>query len=90
MILKNIKITPLNLMVALCFTYAMYCLLGFEKATSGVSTIIKVLYTFVLALVLFLTDLIFRRFVDSNKWIWLIQGAFILLITVMMFIFQKV
>lgn len=90
MTLKNIKITPLNLMVAMCFTYAMYCLLGFEKATSGVSTTSKVLYTLVLALVLFLTDIIFRRFVESNKWIWLIQGAFILLITIMMIIFQKI
>lgn len=90
MTLKNIKITPLNLMVALCFTYAMYCLLGYEKATSGVSITSKVFYTLVLALVLFLTDIIFRRFVDNNKWIWLIQGSFILLITVMMFIFQKI
>lgn len=90
MTLRNIKITPLNLMVALCFTYAIYCLLGFEKATSGVSNISKVIYTLVLALVLFLTDIIFRRFVDNTKWIWLIQGSFILLITVMMIIFQKV
>lgn len=90
MLLKNIKITPLNLMVALCFIYAVYCLLGFEKETSGVTNVSKVIYTLVLALVLFLTDIIFRRFIDNTKWIWLIQGSFILLITVMMIIFQKV
>jgi hypothetical protein len=90
MTLKNIKITPLNLIVALCFIYSMYCLLGFEKATSGVSNISKVIYTLVLALVLFLTDIIFRRFIDNNKWIWLIQGSFILLITIMMIIFQRI
>jgi len=87
---SKVKITPLNLVVALCFIYAMYCLLGFEKSTSGVSNISKVIYTLVLALVLFLTDIIFRRFIDNNKWIWLIQGSFILLITIMMIIFQKV
>lgn len=90
MTLKNIKITPINLMVAVCITYAMYCLLGLEQTTSGISNNIKVIYILILALVLFLTDIIFRRFVESNKWIWLIQGSFILLIIVMMIIFQKI
>jgi hypothetical protein len=88
--MSKLRITPLNLVVAVCFTYAIYCLLGLENKESGVSNIDKVLYTLALALILFLTDILFRRFVENNKWIWLIQGSFIILIVVMMIIFQKV
>jgi hypothetical protein len=86
----SVKITPLNLVVAVCITYAIYCLLGFDTNKSGVSNTIKVLYTLALALILFLTDILFRRFVESAKWIWLIQGSFIILIIVMMIIFQRI
>ena len=86
----SIKITPLNLVVAVCFTYAIYCLLGFDTNKSGVGNTVKVLYTLTLALILFLTDILFRRFVESAKWIWLIQGSFIILIIMMMVIFQRI
>ena len=86
----RIKITPLNLVVAVCITYAIYCLLGFDTSESGISNTVKVLYTLALAFILFLTDILFRRFVESAKWIWLIQGSFIILIIVMMIIFQRI
>ncbi|TKB95518.1 hypothetical protein [Pedobacter cryophilus] len=86
----RIKITPLNLVVAVCFTYAIYCLLGFDTNKSWVSNTVKVLYTLALALILFLTDILFRRFIESAKWIWLIQGSFIILILVMMILFQRI
>ncbi len=87
---NSLKITPLNLVVAVCFTYVLYCLLGFDETVIGIGKGAKIGYTLALALILFLTDVIFRRFVESKKWIWLIQGSFILLIGVMMIIFQKV
>lgn len=86
---KGLKITPLNLVIAICFTYILYLLLGFGAQTAGISDIVKIVYTLILALVLFFTDMLFRRFIESKKWIWLIQGSFILIIVVMMIIFQK-
>lgn len=87
---SKIKITPLNLIVALCFVYAFYCLLGYEKTINGFANTTKVIYTLLLALILSITDILFRRFIDNTKWIWLIQGSFILLITILMIIFQKI
>lgn len=75
--------------IALCITYAIYLLLGLSGETLGIGKGTKIAYTLVLALILFLTDLLFRRFIESKKWIWLIQGSFILLIVVMMIIFKK-
>jgi hypothetical protein len=90
MALLKTKITPLNLVIAACFTYALYCILGFENQVNGISNTVKVLYTLALALILLFTDILFRRFIESTKWIWLIQGSFIILIIVMMIIFQKI
>jgi putative effector of murein hydrolase len=87
---SRVKVTPLNLVVALCFAYAFYCLLGFEKTQSGFADTPKVIYTLLLALILSFTDIIFRRFINNTKWIWLIQGSFIFLITMMIIIFQKI
>ncbi|HEX7367841.1 MAG TPA: hypothetical protein VF273_12125 [Pelobium sp.] len=86
---QNLKITPISLVIALCFTYALYVLLGLEAETIGISKGVKVAYTLALALILFLTDLLFRRFILDKKWIWMIEGSFIALIVVMMIIFQK-
>jgi hypothetical protein len=86
----KIRLTPLNLVVATCFTYAIYCLLGYSSLDSGVSNVAKVLYTLALAVILFFTDILFRRFIESTKWIWMIQGSFIILITLMMMIFQTI
>ncbi len=86
---RNSKITPISLVIALCFTYVLYIFLGLESETAGIGKGVKIAYTLVLALVLFLTDLLFRGFIESKKWIWLIEGSFILVIIVMMIIFQK-
>ncbi|MFC5282868.1 hypothetical protein [Pedobacter alpinus] len=86
---NKLKITPLTLVIAFCFTYVLYCLLGFEVSSPEISNFSKIGYTLALALVLFFTDILFRRFIESKKWIWLIQGSFILLIVIMMLIFKN-
>ncbi|HET8828896.1 MAG TPA: hypothetical protein VFM79_06125 [Pelobium sp.] len=85
----SLKITPISLVIALCFTYVLYVSLGLESETIGIGKGVKISYTLALALILFFTDLLFRKFVESKKWIWLIEGSFILIIVVMMIIFQK-
>lgn len=87
---KNLKITPLTLVISICFTYAIYCLLGYEDWKPEINNYAKIGYTLALAFILFFTDILFRRFIESKKWIWLIQGSFILIIVVMMIIFQKI
>ncbi|MBD3750668.1 MAG: hypothetical protein IE931_14365 [Sphingobacteriales bacterium] len=86
---SKIRITPLNIVVALCFTYVIYCILGLEKANPGTSITIKVIYTLALTLIIFITDILFRRFIMSMKWLWMIEGSFVLIIIVMMVIFQN-
>jgi hypothetical protein len=87
--MAKIKLTPLNIVVAVCLTYTVYCLLGLDTTNSGISVTSKVLYTLALTLILFLTDVLFRRFIESNKWLWLVQGSFVLLILILTIIFQK-
>ena len=53
----KIKITPLNLIIALCFSYAIYCLLGLDYQNSNISNTIKIAYTLALSLILFFTDI---------------------------------
>ncbi|MRX48406.1 hypothetical protein [Pedobacter puniceum] len=88
--MKNLKFTPLTLVVACCVTYAFYLLLGFDTPKEGVGVNSKVFFTLLLALILWLTDLLFRRFVLDKRWLWLIQGSFIILIILMILIFQTI
>lgn len=86
---RNLKITPINLVIAFCFTYVLYVFLGLETDSVEIGKGTKIAYTLALVLILFLTDVIFRRFIENKKWIWLIEGSFILIIVVMMIIFKK-
>lgn len=87
--MPKIKLTPLNIVISLCLVYALYCLLGLDSGNATISTTAKAGYTFALTLILFLTDILFRRFIKDTKWLWLIEGSFVLLIIVMMIIAQK-
>ncbi len=88
---SNIRITPLTIVLSLCIFYIGYILLGAEASNSvEMSASIKALYTFILVITLFVTDVIFRRFVYSMKWLWLIQSTFIILIIVLILIFQQI
>ncbi|RRN77360.1 hypothetical protein EIM50_20015 [Pseudoxanthomonas sp. SGD-10] len=91
MSLSNIKITPLTIVLSFCLFYIGYLLLETEAVNNGgMSATIKALFTFILVITLFITDVLFRRFVPSMKWLWLIQSAFIILIIVLILIFQKI
>jgi len=89
--LSKLKFTPLSIVIAVCFTYAAGLLLGFVATDeTGISASTKAIFTFILAIVLFLTDLLFRRFIEHTKWLWLIQGSFIIIIIILILIFQKI
>jgi hypothetical protein len=87
----KLKFTPLSIVIAVCFTYALCLLLGLVVTDeTGISASTKAIFTFILAIILFLADLLFRRFIENTKWLWLIQGAFILIIIILILIFQKI
>lgn len=88
---SKLKFTPLSIVIAICFTYALCLFLGIiVPKETGISASTKAIFTIILALILFLTDLLFRRFIENTKWIWLIQGSFILIIIILILIFQKI
>lgn len=86
--LKNIRITPLSLMIASCITYSFYCLLGYQKNVV-ISNIAGFGYSLTLAFVLFIADLLFRKFIPNKKQLWLTQASFIFLITTLIIILKK-
>lgn len=86
--LKNIRLTPLTFIIAGCVTYAFYCLLGFEKSIS-ISVYASFAYALALALTLFITDLIFRKFIPQKKQLWMIESSFIILILTLIIIFKQ-
>jgi|GEM_PF-1917269 len=88
---SKLKFTPLSIVIAICFTYALSLLLGLVSTDeTGISASTKAIFTFILAIILFLADLLFRRFIENTKWLWLIQGSFIIIIIVLILIFQKI
>ena len=86
--LKNIRLTPITFIIAGCVTYAFYCLLGFEKNVT-VGNYASFGYSMALAVILFITDLIFRKFILPKKQLWIIEISFILLIFTLIIIFKK-
>jgi len=90
MSLSRIKITPLSIVTAICIFYAGLFLMEDTRSFIVSDYYIRALYTLILAIVLFITDVVFRRIVPNTRWIWLIQTSFIVLIAIMILIFKKI
>lgn len=88
--LKNLKFTPLTIVIAVCITYSIYLLLGFGEDSGAIYSVFKAFYTIILAVVLSVADILFRKFIENKTWLWLIQGSFILLIILMIVIFETI
>lgn len=86
--LKNIKLTPFSLIIAACITYAFYCLLGYQKSVV-LNNVAGFGYSIALAFILFITDLLFRKFIPNKKQLWIIETSFIVLILTLIIIFKK-
>ncbi len=90
MSLSSIKITPLTIVTAICIFYAGIFIMEDKESAIASDHYMRALYTLILAIVLFITDIVFRRIVPNTKWIWLIQVSFIVLIAMMILIFKKI
>ncbi|WP_316749481.1 hypothetical protein [Pedobacter gandavensis] len=88
----KVKLTPLNIISAIFLTIA--AVLVFEKRTPSNSHIIDIQpiligFSLLIAVVAFISDQIFRKFIPELKKIWIIECT-VILFTVLLFIIIKV
>ncbi|RKD13271.1 hypothetical protein BCY91_10695 [Pelobium manganitolerans] len=80
--LQNLKITPLSLLIAICITYALYILVGDAQQNGKITSLL------IVAALLFISDLIFRRLISKKTWLWAIEFTFIFLTAIILLIFK--
>lgn len=88
----KVKLTPLNIVTAAFLVIAVSLLLEKDVPRStGTINMTPILtgFSFLIALVSFVSDLIFRKFIPQLKKIWMVELAFILL-TIALIIIIKV
>ncbi|MGY3055325.1 hypothetical protein ACVWYG_003540 [Pedobacter sp. UYEF25] len=87
----KLRVTPLNVVGAISLAYAAYRIVNPAKNTSlQVNTNgILLLVLCCLAVVTFITDLIFRFTLKDLKRVWIVETIFIALAIVLMLILQK-
>jgi hypothetical protein len=87
----KIKLTPLNIVSALALVIAALVLI--EKRPPGYNSHINVTglltgFCLLVAVIAFVSDLIFRKFIPSLKKLWVIEGVLIVFIVILIFIIK--
>ncbi|SMC97395.1 hypothetical protein [Pedobacter nyackensis] len=86
----KVKLTPLNIVSALCLVVAVLLLL--DKKDKGPQHIdvsgLLIGFCFLATVVAFISDQIFRRFIPSLKKLWIIEGVLIVFIIILIFIIK--
>ena len=88
--MKKLRITPLNIVVALAFAYLI--ILFFRKDANRGHVDFSGFYTVILGALIvvdFITDMIFRFIFKELKRIWFVEMFFICLTIVLFLILQK-
>jgi hypothetical protein len=84
----KVKLTPLNLVSALGLVSAVLSL-WYRKSPQQVDVSgILAGFSFLVALIAFVSDLIFRRFIPSLKKLWIIESVLIVFIIILIFIIK--
>ncbi|MGY4384585.1 hypothetical protein ACVWYN_001611 [Pedobacter sp. UYP24] len=88
----KIKLTPLNIVSAVCLTAAILLLydkkeLGNSTASSGIVDLMAGL-SILAGIIAFISDQIFRKFVPSIKKLWIIEGVLIVFMIILIFIIR--
>ena len=78
--MKNLRLTPLNIVCAMLLVAAAYMLLFPDEAGWRLLGSIPL---FVIALICFIADIIFRRALRSLKRIWIVELIFIIFAAVL-------
>lgn len=88
----KLKITPLNIVGAISLVYAAYRIIyPTNNAVLQINTSGLLIFVLIcLALVTFVTDLIFRFTLKDLKRVWIVELIFIVIAVILMLILQKV
>ena len=81
----KLRLTPLNLLTSALIVSIIYLLIYKDAEGWRVLGTIPLIF---LALLSFIADLIFRRFVKEIKRIWIIEVVFIIFATILMLLIQ--
>ncbi|WP_316792470.1 hypothetical protein [Pedobacter frigoris] len=84
----KVKLTPLNIVSALALVTAVLYL-WYRKPPEHVDVSgILAFFSFLVAVIAFVSDLIFRKFIPSLKKLWIIEGVLIAFIIILIFIIK--
>ena len=81
------RLTPLNIVSALLLTSVAYLQINADSSGWRLLGSVPLL---VLAILSFISDLLFRRFLVNLKRIWIIEGVFIIFVLLLIIIIQKI
>jgi amino acid transporter len=87
----NVKLTPLNIITALCLVAALLLVFNQSDVVSPVNQTFKGLWigiSLLGALISFLSDVIFRKFIPLLRNLWVIECAFVVFTLVFVFILK--
>ena len=84
----KIKLTPLNIVSAICLVVAGLLLFSQKDQQVGHPqfTLLLAGVNGLAAIIFFISDLIFRRFIPSLKKLWIVEGALVVFIVVLVLI----
>ncbi|NRF40977.1 hypothetical protein [Pedobacter foliorum] len=87
----KVKLTPLNIVSAICLVIAVLLLINKKEEGNPKYvdiTGILVGFSFLTAIVAFISDQIFRRFILNLKKLWVVEGMLVIFITILIFIIK--
>jgi hypothetical protein len=87
----KVKLTPLNIITALCLVAAMLLVFNQSEVVGPVNSAFKGLWigiSLLAALISFLSDMIFRKFIPLIRNLWVIECAFVVFTLVFVFILK--
>ncbi len=87
----KVKLTPLNIVSALCLVIAVLVLLDKKDARYPQHVDMTGLlsgFCVLTAVIAFISDLIFRKFIPSLKKLWIIESVLIVFVIILIFIIK--
>lgn len=87
----KVKLTPLNIVSAICLVIAVMLLINKQdQANPKYVDISGILagFSFLIAVVAFISDQIFRRVILNLKKLWVVEGVLVIFITILIFIIK--
>lgn len=86
----KLKLTPLNIVSAICVVSAVIILLDEKSPKPGHvdATVLIVGFSLLTAMIAFVSDLIFRKFIPSLIKLWIIESVLVAFIIILIFIIK--